>query len=126
MGIISKILIRLCKKTNIVEKITQKVISLQKKVPGSAQHTDINKLFSKSKNAPSTGGASNGGYINSIFTQNEKLLNKNDYIGRQVSSMTGKNVQTYSTKAAHEATQDIRRYQLSGGYLESILKRPKI
>ncbi len=118
MGILSKILGAVCKRSNIIEKITQKIITLQKKVPGASQHKDINSLLAKSKNTTTAGGATKTRNINSIWTENDA----NDLIGKQVNSLIGKEVQTFSTKAVHEGTQNIRRYQLTGGHLESIIK----
>lgn len=122
MGILSKILGSICKKSNIIEKITQKIFTLQKKVPGASQHKDIKSLLTKSNNTTTYGSVTKNGNINSIWTENEKMLNANDWIGKQVNSLMGKEVQTFSTKAVHEGAQNIRRYQLFGGYLESIIK----
>ena len=119
MGILSKLINAICKKSNVIEKITQKILALQKKVPGGAEHKNIESLFSKCNN---TNVNKNKGFTNSIFTEKENLLNINDFMGRQVSSLTGKERNTFSAKALHEGPQNIRRYQLSGGYLESIIK----
>lgn len=116
MGILSKILTAVCKKSNIIEKITQKVFSLQKKVPGASQHKDINSLLAKSKTTTTTSASK----PNSIWTEKD-MLNANDRIGKQINSLTGKEVQTFSAKAAHEGIQNVRRYQLTEGLLKNIL-----